>query len=60
MKYHLSYGVGTAKYVVSFHDGQKTHRDGSPFFDVKIFKNKKKLNAFLKELHALGYIRSNL
>lgn len=47
--------VGKAKYVVNFHDGVKQHKDGSPFFDIKIFKNKKKKGAFIKYLKAQGY-----
>jgi hypothetical protein len=49
-------GIGTAKYLVSFHDGVKTHKDGSPFFDVRIFKNKKALALFVKSLKQSGYI----
>jgi len=55
-KFSVVYGVGKAKYLVNFHDGIKTHNDGSAFFDVKIFKNKKKLNAFVNVLRAEGYI----
>jgi hypothetical protein len=54
--FHLQYGVGTAKYLVSFHDGVKKNEDGSSFFDCRIFSNKKELNAFLKELWNDGYI----
>lgn len=42
--------VGKAKYVVSYHDGIKHHNDGSPFYDVAIFKNKKKKDNFIKQL----------
>jgi len=55
--YSIRYGVGRAKYVVNFHDGQKTHRDGSPFYDIEIFSNKKKMDAFLRELKGAGYIQ---
>lgn len=54
-KYNVKYGVGSAKYLVSFHDGLKTHNDGSPFYDIKIFKNKKLLGEFLKSLNEQGY-----
>lgn len=53
--YYTMSNIGRAKYVVNFHDGIKTHKDGSPFFDCAIFKNKKRLAAFLKELQADGY-----
>jgi len=45
-----------AKYVVNCHDGEATHRDGSPFFDINIFRNKKKLDAFVKGLQKDGYV----
>lgn len=47
--------IGSAKYTVNFHDGVKTHKDGSQFFDIRIFKNKKKRDQFIKELKAEGY-----
>jgi hypothetical protein len=50
------YNVGRAKYVVSFHDGVKKHNDGSDFFDLRTFKNKKDLEAFKKELLSNGYL----
>ena len=54
-KFNVMYGVGTGKYLVNFHDGVKTHTDGSPFFDVKIFTNRKKFNYFISELISSGY-----
>jgi hypothetical protein len=47
--------IGKAKYVVNFHDGVKQHKDGSPFFDIKIFTNKKKKAPFIKSLEEQGY-----
>ncbi len=49
------YGVGSSKYVVSFHDGIKTHKDGSEFYDIAIFKSKVRKNAFIKELTDKGF-----
>lgn len=51
--------IGKAKYTVSFHDGVKTHSDGSPFFDIRVFKNKPSRNAFISELSAQGYAPSS-
>lgn len=48
--YHIHYNVGKAKYVVSYWDGKKKHKDGSNFEDIAIFKNKKKLNDFISKL----------
>ena len=47
--------IGKAKYLVSFHDGVKTHRDGSQFFDIRIFRNKGGLNEFIDQLLSDGY-----
>lgn len=47
--------IGKAKYVVNYHDGVKTHLDGSPFFDIVIFKNKVKKNRFVSNLYRLGF-----
>lgn len=47
--------IGKAKYLVNFHDGVKQNKDSSPFFDLKIFKNKKKKAAFTKSLEEQGY-----
>lgn len=50
MKIYVSQNIGKCKYVVNYHDGIKTHKDGSPFYDIKIFKNKKKMNDFITKL----------
>ena len=47
--------VGTAKYVVNYHDGKSTHKDGSPFFDMRTFKSKKQMDAFTQDLFRQGY-----
>ena len=53
--YYIQYNIGEAKYVVCFHDGIKKHTDGSDFYDIKIFKNKKELNIFTDNLERVGY-----
>jgi hypothetical protein len=47
--------IGKAKYTVSFHDGVQTHRDGSPFYGIRIFKNKKKRDRFISDLKKDNY-----
>lgn len=47
--------IGKAKYVVNHHDGVKSHRDGSPFFDIATFKNKKARDKFCAGLSSQGY-----
>lgn len=53
----IVHNVGRAKYVANFHDGVKAHDDGSPFFDVRIFTNKKALARFTREMLQIGYQR---
>ena len=48
-------GIGKSKYTISYHDGKKKHKDGSDFFDIKIFKNKKDLSDFVGTLAKQGY-----
>jgi hypothetical protein len=47
--------IGKAKYVVNFHDGAAQHKDGSPFFDMRIFTNKVKKHTFVTLLKKQGY-----
>jgi hypothetical protein len=54
-QYYEQSNIGHAKYVVNYHDGIQTHRDGSPFFGIAIFRNKVKKDAFIKNLSAQGY-----
>ena len=57
-RYNLMYNIGHAKYVVNYHNGIKKYSDGSDFFDIKIFKNKKKLKIFTDDLKNNGYIEA--
>lgn len=59
-RFYIRYNIGKAKYVVCHHNGNKTHQDGSDFFDIAIFKNKKKLNEFISTLQSNGYILIDL
>jgi hypothetical protein len=59
-RYKEQPGIGKSKYTVSFHDGKKTHKDGSDFFDIKIFKNKPDLKNFVKELESKGYVQESV
>lgn len=44
--YNINYNIGRVKYVVNFNDGIKKYKDGSNFYDIRLFSNKKKMNAF--------------
>lgn len=54
--FYVQYNIGKSKYVVSFHNGENFYSDGSPFYDIKIFKNKVLLGRFIKELLNSGYV----
>ena len=54
-RFYQQDGIGSSKYTISFHDGKETHKDGSDFFGIKIFKNKPDLENFKKELVKKGY-----
>ena len=54
--FYIEYNIGKSKYVVNFHNGKHLHLDGSPFYDIKIFKNKVLLGSFIKELLNSGYV----
>lgn len=53
--FNEQHNIGRAKYVVNHHDGVKQHRDGSRFFDIAIFSNKRKKNRFVGALRRQGY-----
>lgn len=55
--YYLMLNIGKAKYVVNFHNGVSKHTDGSDFYEIRIFKNKRKLNEFISHLETDGYAR---
>lgn len=57
--YNINYNIGRVKYVVNFHDGTKKYKDGSNFYDIRLFSNKKKMNAFVSELLKDGYTYGN-
>lgn len=50
MKHNVTYNVGKVKYLVSYYDGIKRHKDGSEAWDVKLFSNKKLMNSFIKTI----------
>lgn len=54
--YYIQYNIGKVKYVVNHSDETKFYPDESEFFDVALFKNKKKLNQFVKNLQDQNYI----
>ena len=55
-RYYEMANVGTVKYLVNTHDGVDTHKDGSPFYGVATFSNKRKKDAFIRALVRDGYV----
>jgi len=53
--FYEMYGIGSSKYSVHCYDGVRTHPDGSAFYDITLFTNKKKKDAFIKDLQSEGY-----
>ena len=56
MKMYRELTLRRAFHTVSFHDGVKTYRDGSPFFDLKIFRNQRNAARFVAGLKRDGYV----
>lgn len=55
-EFNLMFNVGRAKYVINYHDGKKLHKDGSRFFDILLFRNKRKFEKAIKNLLVDGYV----
>jgi len=55
-KYSIQYNIGSAKYVINYHDGVDKHKDGSEFWGIILFNNKRKFNKRIAELQKEGYI----
>ncbi|OUV22933.1 MAG: hypothetical protein CBC55_02520 [Gammaproteobacteria bacterium TMED95] len=53
--FNLMSNVGKVKYLVNFWNGIKKHADGSAFFDVATFTNKRKRDSFVRSLKKEGY-----
>lgn len=53
--FSVNRNVGKSKFVVNFHNGEKKHKDGSPFFDIKICKKQAEVNSFIAALKSEGY-----
>jgi len=53
--FNIQHNIGRVKYVLNFHDGIQTHKDGSPFWGIFTFSNKKLLNNKIKQLKKEGY-----
>ena len=58
-QFRTTMNVGKVKYLISYHDGVKTHKDGSPFFDIATFKNRLAYTKFRINLLTNNYTETN-
>ena len=54
--YYTQNNIGKVKYTISYHDGLLNYNDGSPFYGIYCFSNKREYRKRLKELIADGYV----
>jgi hypothetical protein len=54
-QFYTQDNIGKVKYTVNFHDGVQTHKDGSPFFGIRCFSNKKKRDKCVRDLKKENY-----
>lgn len=57
--FYTQNNIGKAKYCINFNDGIKKHKDGSYFFDILTFSNKKVFKNNIEILINNGYIQTN-
>lgn len=55
-QFNVMQNVGKVRYLINHHDGVKTHKDGSAFFDITICRNKRALETKCNALRAAGYV----
>jgi hypothetical protein len=58
-QFNLMYNVGMAKYVINIHNGKDLTNDGSLFFGIKLFSNKKLFEKAQRDLIKQGYKQTN-
>lgn len=51
--------IGSSKYNINTYDGIDTHKDGSPFYGIETFKNKKKYQNKISDLKKQGWIEES-
>jgi len=52
--------IGSTKYSINPYDGKATHKDGSPFYGIQTFKNKKTYEKAKADLIKQGYIEESV
>lgn len=51
--------IGKAKYVIDYHDGHSTYKDGSKFIGIDTYSSKEKLQKGIKRFLSEGYRQVN-
>ena len=54
--FNIMYNIGRAKYCINTNDGIKKHSDGSDFYGIYLFSNKRKFERKLRELTQSAWI----
>lgn len=57
--FNTMYNIGKVKYIINYHDGISTHKDGSPFFGIHCESSKLRHLAKIKELVTQNYKQTN-
>lgn len=57
--FYTQSNIGKAKYCINHNDGIKKHKDGSAFFGILTFSNKKVFENMVKILIKDGYTQTN-
>ena len=54
-RYNIQYNIGKVKYLVNYHNGITKHNDGSDFFDIATFTDKRSFEVFIESLNCKGF-----
>lgn len=54
-KFMVNSQIGVTKHSISFYNGVSTYDDNSEFWNLRIFKNKRDMKKFIKQLEDKGY-----
>ena len=53
-RFYTQYNIGKSKYIINYTNG-KVNNDGSPLWDIMVFKSKKIFEITIKEMLINGY-----
>jgi hypothetical protein len=57
--FYTQNNIGKVKYTISYYDGVSTHNDGSPFYGIYTFSNKRLFEKKQRELLKEGYVEND-